>query len=277
MRYFLKNHFFEKVQYSILFMLLVFVFSGCNQHFMNSALKPTEPVPQTIYLDTDTGRMRFTAVTQNNGKVREKYMYTWYKYNTIHHTFGGYDGRVLDGEYAEFYKNGNLLAKGDFRDGVKIGKWRRWHPNGQIKEIANYKRGLKNGKAKIFYSTGVIQSKLSYKNGLGNGKSKVFASNGSLVNKSGYKNGLKNGLSVDFDGDTVVSSVLYKNGIIVGKEEEKKVKDKKYTWLKIKLFFTPNKRKPSKDIEVPKKKKEVKHEAKVNSKKEVLKTREKKD
>ncbi len=51
--------------------------------------------------------------------------YYWYKSNSIMSTKGGYDGKLLHGQYSSFYLNSNLKEKGKYHMGlIKLEKWR---------------------------------------------------------------------------------------------------------------------------------------------------------
>lgn len=173
------------------FMLLLYTNMGCNKHFINSSLKKRDDtIPQTIYLDTDTSIFRFNVLSFDDENAKKNYVYTWYKYNIIYRTLGGYDGRLLNGEYTQFYKNGSLKEKGFYRLGCKKGKWRIWYKNGQLKEFSIYKHGLKNGKEVVYDNTGK-RSEVSY-----------------------YRNGLKHGNCYYYNMDTIVKKEYYQKGEI---------------------------------------------------------------
>lgn len=102
-------------------------------------------------------------------KTKTGCTYYWYAYNKIHFTQGGYDGRLLHGEYVCFYPNGNIKQKGNFKDGLKEGEWVSWYDNGVIAEIAHWKGGLRQGAYKNFSQAGGIHIEACYKNDKLNG------------------------------------------------------------------------------------------------------------
>ncbi len=95
----------------------------------------------------------------------DKYWYNWYAQHDIKETRGGFDGKLLHGEYIEFYENKNLKKKGIFKKGLKTGKWKSWYMNGQISEIVYYKNGLRKGRDLVFNSSGEQISKSKYRKG----------------------------------------------------------------------------------------------------------------
>src|ERR1041385_2738163 len=56
------------------------------------------------------------SVLFDNGKVHPKigYTYYWYSDNDIKATDGGFDGKLLHGEYKSFYLDKNLKEQGNF-------------------------------------------------------------------------------------------------------------------------------------------------------------------
>jgi hypothetical protein len=101
-----------------------------------------------------------------NIKAKDKYWYSWYAQHDIKETQGGFGGKLLHGEYEEFYENKDLKKKGVFKKGLKTGKWKSWYKNGQLCEISHYKNGLKHGKYYGYTSSGVQEEKGKYKRGV---------------------------------------------------------------------------------------------------------------
>jgi hypothetical protein len=98
-------------------------------------------------------------------KVSDEYWYTWYAQHDIKETRGGFDGKLLHGNYTIYYENKDLRRKGVFKEGLKIGKWKSWHRNGQLSEISYYKKGLSTGKWISYDPSGNIIAKTKYKKG----------------------------------------------------------------------------------------------------------------
>lgn len=96
----------------------------------------------------------------------DKYWYNWYAQHDIKETRGGFDGKLLHGQYTEFYENKNLKKKGIFKKGLKKGKWKSWYKDGQLSEIVYYKNGLKDGKFILFNTSGEQVAKGKYDKGV---------------------------------------------------------------------------------------------------------------
>jgi len=93
-------------------------------------------------------------------------LYYWYSGNGIHSTQGGFSGRLLNGQYKEYYLNKNLKELGFFKKGLKDGVWRNWSDNGTMTELYTWKKGVKSGKYSVFDEHGNIKQAGYYDNGI---------------------------------------------------------------------------------------------------------------
>lgn len=114
--------------------------------------------------------------------------YYWYAANQVNTTQGGYDGKLLHGNYTAFYLNNNLKEKGKFVNGLKEGQWQSWHPDGKRNELVHFKKGMRNGKYESYDSKGRLVVKATFKGGKLHGKSETYL-NGELSATRFYKNG----------------------------------------------------------------------------------------
>lgn len=74
-------------------------------------------------------------------KAKQNRIYHWMKAKKVMETQGGYSGKLLHGEYLEFYKNHQLKAKGTFKNGLKKGIWTYWDKVGKITTIEKWRKG----------------------------------------------------------------------------------------------------------------------------------------
>jgi hypothetical protein len=114
--------------------------------------------------------------------------YHWYAFNKVIETKGGYDGKLLHGEYSSFYLNSNLKEKGQFRKGLKHGKWISWYDNGSIKDITMWKNGEKNGIYRSFTSNGEPVLEARFADDKIHGKVTSFE-NGKILSIRKYRKG----------------------------------------------------------------------------------------
>ncbi|MBC7747644.1 MAG: hypothetical protein H7Z76_03520 [Methylotenera sp.] len=113
-------------------------------------------------------------------KIYDSKWYYWYKSDKIRITRGGYDGRLLSGDYKQFYHNHNLQSKGKFKKGLKSGRWKIWFANGELKEATYWRKGYKSGRFVQFDSTGFLRKKGKYKADKFNGKIYTYETDGSF-------------------------------------------------------------------------------------------------
>lgn len=114
----------------------------------------------------------YVAETPTTQYVEEELGHTEYEYI---HSFGDVVGKgnLKNGNKNgiwEFYNsNGDLVSKGRFKDGVQNGYWEFHHDiwdlwHGEISEKGNYKNGVKNGPWVWYSEPGRIASKGNYLN-----------------------------------------------------------------------------------------------------------------
>jgi antitoxin component YwqK of YwqJK toxin-antitoxin module len=133
----------------------------------------------------------------------ESYYY-WYKQDTILVTRGGFDGKLLHGNYKVIYPGKNLAETGWFVNGRKDGEWKKWLPNGQLQQVVHWKKGKKEGAFEEFTTTG------------------------QKIRSGFYKQDRADGYLVQYAGDTVASKQLFNNGQpVIPKAPKSKAKKKK--------------------------------------------------
>lgn len=97
-------------------------------------------------------------------------IYFWYGNNSISSTQGGYSGKLLDGQYSEFYDNKDLKEQGFFKSGLKDGSWKTWRENGVLLSMQNYREGLLDGRFYEYGTSGQVEREGEYKSGKLDGK-----------------------------------------------------------------------------------------------------------
>ena len=63
---------------------------------------------------------------------------------------------MKDGLIEEFYDNGQLERKGNYKDRKREGPWEWYYENGQLEERENYKNGIWNGSWEYFDEKGKL-------------------------------------------------------------------------------------------------------------------------
>jgi hypothetical protein len=115
--------------------------------------------------------------------------YYWYSNNQIQITQGGFSGKLLNGNYSDFYMNNNLKEKGVFKAGLKEGEWNTWSTEGVLMEKVNYKQGILNGQFFKYDKAGNLEQEGNYDAGKLNGVFKTYHGLDSVALVK-YKDGL---------------------------------------------------------------------------------------
>jgi len=144
-----------------------------------------------VYVNKPDETIKAKVIPSNNKKIstNKSKIYYWYSNNQILQTKGGFDGRLLDGEYSAFYLNSNLKEKGSFKRGLKDKEWRSWYENGKLKESVQWYEGIRNGYHELFNEKGEKILSVKYKNNKLNGKEIKYES-GKIISEINYKNGV---------------------------------------------------------------------------------------
>lgn len=107
-----------------------------------------------------------TLPVNSDPELHNNRFYFWYSANMIHSTQGGFSGRLLNGNYKEFYGNKTLREEGNFREGLKDGIWKSWNENGNLAQQYTWKKGILFGKFILCDENGYIKKSGKYKNGV---------------------------------------------------------------------------------------------------------------
>jgi hypothetical protein len=138
---------------------------------------------------TDSGKTIIAEINLATEKQADpKLYYHWYTADGIHVTQGGYEGKVLNGAYNEYYLNKNIKIQGAYRNGLQHGTWKSWNANGFLLSIYNWDKGVMNGEYRLFDGKGMLTEQGYYKQGLLNGIRVSYLSADS-VKQAKYENG----------------------------------------------------------------------------------------
>ncbi len=174
-----------------LFLLLFIIFS--NVSFAQTKQNPIS----SIYIIYPDYTVKADVLSEQKKIVlNENLTYYWYSSNKIIETKGGFDGKVLNGNYTAYYLSKNLKEKGTFKNGLKTSKWTSWFTSGKISEITNWKKGVKDGVYKKYNEFGDLIEESNYKNGELNG-TKIVYEKGKVVSNKNYQKGIEVILKID--------------------------------------------------------------------------------
>ena len=126
-----------------------------------------------------------------------------------------------DSLFVQFYRlNGNLKTEGVLNERKRVGLWKYFYKNGAVMSKENYKNGLQHGEQFVFYSNGKITERSLFKNDFLDGISSKYSSKGILIEEVAYKKGKPNGLAKYFElNGNIKETGIYLDGKRVGKWE----------------------------------------------------------
>lgn len=130
-------------------------------------------------------------------------------------------GNRENGEYTEWYPNGNLSEHGFYKNGKNDGLYETYNERrGYLYSRINYKEGVQEGLSEYFHPNGTLRSRTNWKDGKIDGTHELFHDDGSLSYIRHYKGGSYDGLAASYNRDgTPIETLEFKNGREHGKHE----------------------------------------------------------
>ncbi len=129
------------------------------------------------------------------------------------------DDRVVnDGNYIEYYRDGQKFCEGVYKMGVFEGSWQYWFPNGQLCKEVSFKDGKADGQWDVFNKEGIRTGLKSYHNGRRHGKWINYYGNGESPKfEISYDQGKPVGERITyFEGGQKHQLVSFKDGKMEG-------------------------------------------------------------
>ncbi len=133
---------------------------------------------------------------------------------------------LADGPMTEYDEEGNIIARGEYIEGLEEGPW--VYQYGDFREEGNYSYGYRNGDWKYYDTTGRLLFEGEFIDNNPNGKHLYYWDNGKIKDEINYLMGMKNGdwKKYNYDGSLFLV-ISFENGI-----------EKKYDGMKITPEFT---------------------------------------
>ena len=76
---------------------------------------------------------------------QDKLFYYWFADTCIRKNQGTWKGKLLDGLFQVFLREGKLIKEGLFHEGLKQGTWRDWDNDGKMIKSESWKDGVLHG------------------------------------------------------------------------------------------------------------------------------------
>jgi|GEM_PF-3394880 Uncharacterized protein conserved in bacteria len=166
--------------------------------------------------------------TYNNGKKTGPYLKLTKDGGNI--ISGNYLDYNKNGEWKDYYSNGNIKSKGSYNEGLQTGKWHYFFYDGKIKAEGLFLNGNGSnpgttgipihGRSGLwkFYSqeTGKLEQECEFENGERSGLLIMYGTNGQIEAKINYKNDKFHGVLEFFDeSGKVITKETYENGELI--------------------------------------------------------------
>ncbi|MCC8409348.1 hypothetical protein LJ707_10425 [Mucilaginibacter sp. UR6-1] len=155
---------------------------------VNAQIVPTDAFQKVRLTQGDRMLLAEIKPVSSNPKAKPGLWYSWYSASQINTTQGGFSGKLLNGEYKEWYLNKNLKEQGQFDRGLKSGIWKTWREDGTLSATYTWKNGQHNGPFAVYNEKGLPQTQGSYHNDLLDGKIKNYV-NADSAEVTRYKDG----------------------------------------------------------------------------------------
>lgn len=86
----------------------------------------------------------------------------------------------------QFYSDGTLRSKGQYRNGLRHGHWAFYHPNGFVQTEADFIDGKENGTYCVYHENGIPYYRGLYSNGQRTGVWEFYDADGKLISSKQF-------------------------------------------------------------------------------------------
>jgi len=100
---------------------------------------------------------------------------------------------TYSGEFIEYFDNGKIKGRGEFKDGLVNGLRTVYYENGNKRREINYSNGINDGASIEYYPSGQKKQEANFKNGKEDGTFKIFFEDGEVQAILNFSNGVQQG------------------------------------------------------------------------------------
>lgn len=179
----------------------------------------------------NTSKYENGKLVENPPELQKLDLKTEYYEGGIVKSTGAYKNGVPEGYFKEYSKEGVVIASKIFKDGILIGEgildeankeqgpWKEYYPNGQLKGKGEYKDGKRIGEWLFYFANGKTEQVGKYdKKGRAQGAWKWYYDTGKLLREENYLDDKRDGLMIEYgDSGNVVTKGEYYDGMQEGK------------------------------------------------------------
>ncbi len=112
------------------------------------------------------------------------------------------DAGQKQGNWKEYYIDGNLKATGNYINDLHEGIWKYYYKNGQLEEIGKYVNNAPDSTWYWYFSDGNLLRKEQFYNGLRDGMLTEYDREGNIITQGDYLEGMKEGNWIYQVGDS---------------------------------------------------------------------------
>lgn len=124
-------------RFLLIWVVIIINLGGCRSRAFDYT-KLTDKVRST----TSEANISAELSAKSQNKFKSDRFYSWFDKGRIGVTQGNYSGKLINGNYTEWYlESKQLKAKGMYKTGLKTGKWMFWDEEGKLKEVQNWRMG----------------------------------------------------------------------------------------------------------------------------------------
>ena len=128
----------------------------------------------------------YNDLVKRNGLYYEKFTNEPFTGKTTGRIQKNYINGKFEGEWLEYYDNGQLKIKRNYKDGILEGESLWYHKNGQLESKGNFKDDEKEGEWLHYRRDGKLWRKYYYKEGKKDGKWTWYDTFGNVVKTEIY-------------------------------------------------------------------------------------------
>jgi antitoxin component YwqK of YwqJK toxin-antitoxin module len=127
---------------------------------------------------------------------------------------------ILNGEWLQFYENGELKSKQNYNNGIRDGEWLGYHDDGKPRDVRYYYNGLLNDSIIGYDRNKKVVYKGFFKNGTGDFVS-YFSDNFLIKSQGRFVNGVKEGEWLKGNVNRrLTPSLFYQKGMYINGERQ---------------------------------------------------------
>jgi len=162
--------------------------SATAQRYLKNVIPYQNHISLTTSNDTHI-RAEITSQPSPDTYISNKIWYYWYYKDTIIQAQSTYHGKLLHGDYREFFSNWKPKVMGKFYYGKKVGEWKFWDDSGIIRKTSHWNNGQKTGLFRLYNEKGILIQKGKMRDGKLHGIIKAYSQEDSIgISRQKFKN-----------------------------------------------------------------------------------------